>query len=167
MRPRCVPTRCSLIADDTGVHKLSTETRARCFVGLRLIIFMPPPSGGGIKQYTAIRPSFRLSVPWRSCLGYRHAGCLQLSQRRPPEMCGLRTRPRTDVDPPRFLPPSNCHRWEAYRLAAPGAIHCLCSVAYTSLFSFMTIRKKVKFSHTRYRALGLELIPVYRQSAHR
>jgi len=24
---------------------------------------------------------------------------------------------------------------------------------------------KVKFSHTRYRALGLELIPVYRQSA--
>ena len=40
----------------------------------------------------------------------RHAGCLQLSRRRPPEMCGLRTRPRTDVDPPRFLPPSNCHR---------------------------------------------------------
>ena len=36
---------------------------------------------------TAIRPSFdRLSVPWRSCprsaaaLGYRHAGCLQLSR---------------------------------------------------------------------------------------
>ena len=27
--------------------------------------------------------------------------------------------------------------------------------------------KKVKFSHTRYRALGLELIPVYRQSARR
>jgi len=26
---------------------------------------------------------------------------------------------------------------------------------------------KVKFSHTRYRALGLELIPVYRQSARR
>ena len=25
--------------------------------------------------------------------------------------------------------------------------------------------KKVKFSHTRYRALGPELIPVYRQSA--
>ena len=44
-----------------------------------------------------------LSVPWRSCLGYRHAGCLQLSHRLPPEMRGLRTRPRTDVDPPRFL----------------------------------------------------------------
>jgi len=26
--------------------------------------------------------------------------------RQPPEMCGLRTRPRTDVDPPRFLPPT-------------------------------------------------------------
>ena len=24
-------------------------------------------------------PSIRLSVPWRSCLGYRHTGCLQLS----------------------------------------------------------------------------------------
>ena len=48
--------------------------------------------------------SVPLSVPWRSCLGYRHAGCLQLSQRRSPEMCGLQTRP------PRFLPPSNCHR---------------------------------------------------------
>ena len=27
--------------------------------------------------------------------------------------------------------------------------------------------KKVKFSHTRYRALSLELIPLHRQSAHR
>jgi len=27
--------------------------------------------------------------------------------------------------------------------------------------------KKVKFSHTRYRAFGPELIPVYRQSARR
>jgi len=27
--------------------------------------------------------------------------------------------------------------------------------------------KKVKFSHTRYRALGPELIPMYRQSARR
>jgi len=32
------------------------------------------------------------------------------THRRPPEMCGLRTRPRTDVDLPRFLPPSNNHR---------------------------------------------------------
>jgi len=60
--------------------------------------------------------SVHLSVPWRSCLGYRHAGCLQLSHCRPPEMCGLSTRPQTDVDLPRFLPPSNCH--------LPGTIPC-------------------------------------------
>ena len=35
-------------------------------------------------------------------------------------MCGLRTRPRTDVDPPRVELPSA----GAYRLAAPGAITC-------------------------------------------
>jgi len=29
------------------------------------------------------------------------------------------------------------------------------------------LKVKVKFSHTRYRALGPELIPVYRQSARR
>ena len=29
------------------------------------------------------------------------------------------------------------------------------------------VGKKVKFSHTHYRALGPELIPVYRQSARR
>jgi len=27
-----------------------------------------------------------LSVPWHSCLGYRHVGCLQLSHRRPTEI---------------------------------------------------------------------------------
>ena len=57
------------------------------------VIRLFPPALGAI----------RLSVPWRSCLCYRQAGCLQLSHRRPPEMCGLLTRPRTDVDPPRFL----------------------------------------------------------------
>ena len=46
----------------------------------------------------------------RHILGYRQAGWLQLSHSLLPEMCGLRTRPRTDVDPPRLLPPSNCHR---------------------------------------------------------
>ena len=52
-----------------------------------------------------IARSVRLSVPRRSCLGNRHAGCLQLSHRQPPEMCGLRSRPWTDVDPPQFLDP--------------------------------------------------------------
>jgi len=32
-------------------------------------------------------------LPSRSYLGYRHAGCLQLSQSRTPDMCGL-------LDPP-------------------------------------------------------------------
>ena len=32
---------------------------------------------------------------------------------------------------------------------------------------FLNVKGKVKFSHTRYRALGPELIPVYRQSARR
>jgi len=63
------------------------------------------PAIGG---HFGITRSVRLSVPWRGCLGYRHADCLQLSNRQPPEMCGLRTRPRTDADPLRFLPPSNC-----------------------------------------------------------
>jgi len=77
-------------------------------------IIMPPPYGG----HSGIAQSVRLTVPWRSCLGYTHGGCLQLSHRRPPEMCGLRTRPRTDVDPPRFLPPSNCEGISSRR--APG-----------------------------------------------
>ena len=47
--------------------------------------FIMPPQAPlyGAFWNSAIRPSVRLSVPWRSCLGYRHAGCLQLSHRRP------------------------------------------------------------------------------------
>ena len=71
-------------------------------------------------------------------LMYRHIGCLHLSQRRPPEMCGLLwTCLQMDLDPPRFL----IHglttvallvaKWYAtielpsagaYRLASPRAI---------------------------------------------
>ena len=58
---------------------------------------------GGISD-TAIRPSVRVSVPGRN--GPRRAAALGYSHRRPPEMCGLRTRPRTDVDPPRVDPAS-------------------------------------------------------------
>ena len=53
---------------------------------------------------------------------------LQLAHRWPPEMCGLRTRPRTDVDPPRFLPSSNCHRRGEGGISSRrplGAIPCL------------------------------------------
>ena len=72
------------------------------------------------RGHTGIVRSVRLSVPWRSCLGYRHAGCLLLSHRRPPQMCGLRIRPQTDVDPPRFFPPSNCHLREHIVSPPPG-----------------------------------------------
>ena len=45
------------------------------------------------------------------------------------------------------------------------ARHAHCATLH---FLFLpTDQSKVKFSHTRYRALGPELIPVYRQSAHR
>jgi len=81
-----------------------------------IIVTIPPPYGRG--QWAILR-SVCQSVPWCSCLGYRHAGCLQLSHRRPPEMCGLRTRLRTDVDPPRCLPPSNCRRRGGGHIIAP------------------------------------------------
>jgi len=75
-----------------------------------VFLYYPLLAGGGILEQRD--PSVCQSVPWRSCLlGYRHAGCLQLSHRRPPEMCRLRTRPRTDVDRPRFLHP----RWPDWR----------------------------------------------------
>jgi len=47
----------------------------------------------------SVRLSVLLSVPERSCSG--RVACVGYSHRRPPEMCGLRTRLRTDVDPPR------------------------------------------------------------------
>jgi len=71
-----------------------------------------PVVRGEASSDNAIRPSVRLSQPRL----YMHAGCVaqlpRLSARwlpaavRPPEMCGLRTRPRTDVDPPRVGLPS-------------------------------------------------------------
>ena len=69
--------------------------------------------GGHFGTARSIRLSVRPSVPWHSCLGYRHAGCLQLSQRRTPETCGLRTRPRTDVDHCDF-----CHRRPAIDISS-------------------------------------------------
>ena len=93
----------------------------------------------------------------RHILGYRQAGCLQLSHRLLPEMCGLRTRPRTDVDPPRRLPPSNCHRRGAYRLAASRAIPCwlLCRIAalraqcWTRPIATDVARSAISVSNTR------------------
>ena len=50
---------------------------------------------------------------WRSCLGYRHAGCLQLAGHQRCADCG-------PVDPPQVELPSA----GAYRLAAFRAITC-------------------------------------------
>ena len=41
------------------------------------------------------------------------------------------------------------------------------SVTAITVEMIVIVRQKVKFSHTRYRALGLELIRVYCQSARR
>ena len=46
--------------------------------------YVPRPRGTQADCFGIAR-SIRLSVPWRSFLGYRHAVCLQLSHRRPPE----------------------------------------------------------------------------------
>jgi len=149
----------------TPLRKLSTSLPAKsrdywlwdCKSCRGLMLFLPdmlPPYRG----HFGIARSVRLSVPWRSCLGYKHAGCLQLSHRRPPEMCGLRTRPRTDVDPPRFLDPwtdadgliggeTICHRRPAiggggaYRLAASWAI--ICSF-YVTIFLHTTSQARRK-----------------------
>jgi len=75
-----------------------------------VILCIVPPQEG----HFGTAWSVRLSVPWCSCLGYRHTGCLQLSHRRPPQMCEVRTRLWMDVDPLRFLD----------RTAMEGAIPC-------------------------------------------
>jgi len=50
----------------------------------------------------------------------------------PPEMCGLRTRPRSDVDPPRLLDRTAI---VGGRFAAPGAIACLLPNLLTRLLT--------------------------------
>jgi len=64
---------------------------------------MPPTLRGHFGIARPVHLSVHPSVPWRKFLGYRHAVCLQLSHRWPPEMCGLRTCPLMDVDLQRFL----------------------------------------------------------------
>ena len=68
----------------------------------RLAVILPAAAWERALSDAVIRPSVRPSV----CLSIAP---LQL-RCRPPELCGLRIRPRTDVDPPRSA--------VAYRLAA-------------------------------------------------
>ena len=113
--PPAADTRGHRGSDGSTRISLPAPTADRIAVSAWARFVMPP----AVAEHSA---SVRMSVPWRSCLGYGHAGCPQRCHRRPPAMCGLRTRPRTDVDPPRFLPPSNCHRRGAYRLAVPATL---------------------------------------------
>ena len=112
---------------------------------------MPSRPRGHFGIARSVRLFVRQSVPWRSCLGYRHAGCLQLSHRRPPEICGLRNRPRTDVDPSRFLigDETILHRRTAigkgaYRLAPPpgGAIPCYYYNYYYTVQCELQVRRQ-------------------------
>jgi len=84
-----------------------TKTYLKLVFRSRINVFIMPRPRRAFWN-NAIRPS----DPRRSFLGYRHAGCLQLSHRRPP-----------DVDPPRFFG-SNCHRRGHKVSPSPGAIPC-------------------------------------------
>ena len=99
-------------------------------------------------RHFGIARSVGLSVPWRSCLGYRHAGCLQLSHRRPQRCadCGSGRRSAASFECMDWrrrpdwrrndMPPSNCH-WlgPLYRLAAPGG-DTLFGLKYRRVFLF-------------------------------
>jgi len=61
---------------------------------------------------------------------------------------------------------SRLHSWWTLRDRTPRR-QCIRPVPSQTSTSVLVINNKVKASHTRYRALGLELIPVYRQSARR
>ena len=103
--------------------KVATKRpNVHCHWTKMLHFYYAPTLGGYFGTAWSVRLlPVRLSVPWRSCLGYMHAGCLH----QPPPAtrgCGLLTRPRMDVDPPQFcrywwpdwrqndMPPWNCHR---------------------------------------------------------
>ena len=49
----------------------------------------------------------------------------------------------------------------------PQQVQIYSGAFYMQLYFTIVCGKKVKFSRTRYRALGPELIPLYRQSARR
>jgi len=71
-------------------------------------------------------------------------------------MCGLQTRPRTDVDPPRFLSPSNYHRRGAYRLAAPAGRYVVGIALYTKS-QYSSKQKKKKKANLLYLANSSQL----------
>jgi len=99
------------------------------------VFVMSPPQGlfWNSAICPPVCPSVCLSVPWRCCSDYRHAGCLQLSHRRPPEMDGRRSAATFG---------SNCHRRRAYRLAARGKrVVCIAPHPQASQFVLRTSHK--------------------------
>jgi len=94
---------------------------------------MPP----ALRGHFGIAQPVRLSVTWRSCLGYRHTGCLQLSHRWPPEMCGLQSRPQRHRSATIFAIVEL--RGGAYHLTAPG------DTLFTQLNSFSLRKDNVQW----------------------
>jgi len=76
-----------------------------------------------------------LSVPWHSCLGYRHAGCLQLSHHRSPEMWTLD--PSVDMDHLTWIQHCFCHR----RTAISGGILSRCPRAIPWLLIYLFVAR--------------------------
>ena len=107
----------------TYLH-LVVWTYARLKVSDQLLTLLTyyAPAVGGIKRYRdpSVCPSVCSSLgygtlaAWRSCLGYRHAGCLRW-----PATRDVRT-----ADPSADGRRSAASRTGAYRFAAPGAITC-------------------------------------------
>jgi len=75
----CDPIPCLLLTDKTDI----------CLAGAFCMFIVPPAV-----RHCGIARSVHLSVPWRSCLGYRRTGCLQLAGHQRCADCG-RVRGRT------------------------------------------------------------------------
>jgi len=96
-----------ILASVVGREQLISDTSdlpvsLHCLNMYRLLTLLCPRRRGGALSDTAIRPSVSLSQPRLSARWLPAAG-------RPPDMCGLRTRPWTEVDPLQVKLPSAGH----------------------------------------------------------
>jgi len=89
--------------------------------------------------------AFAVPVPVETPFNHGERGCGDLSRRR--------------------VQYSNAAVEKLLSLQHARTLPAVCTRRFLSLL--FSSKVKVKFSHTRYRALGPELIPVYRQSARR
>ena len=117
----CVESVCQLFCAVVTVASLQPEPTSL----IRLISHLSQHYyASALGGHFATARSVRLSVPWRSCLGYRHAGCLQLSHR--PTRDVRTADPSADGRRSAAVYGSNCYRRGegGYRLAAAGATPC-------------------------------------------